>query len=149
MLPGMGGMDPRQMSMMMRKMGIEMRDIEGVTEVVVRTRDREYRFAKPTVSVMKAQGSETWQVQGKAQVVETGASASTASASTPAATSSSTSRAPPSKQEATIPVPAAPLVIPEEDVRMVMEQTGKDKATARKALESCDGDIAEAIVKLS
>ena len=45
--------------------------------------------------------------------------------------------------------PAAPPVIPEEDVRMVMEQTGKDRATARQALESCGGDLAEAIVKLS
>jgi nascent polypeptide-associated complex subunit alpha len=135
------------MAMMMRKMGIEMRDIEGVTEVVVKTRDREYRFVKPTVSVMKAQGTETWQVQGRPQVVETG------SPNVANAASQSGSKAQ-ERPTATTPVspsapPAGPVAIPEEDVRMVMEQTGKDKATARKALESCDGDIAEAIVKLS
>jgi nascent polypeptide-associated complex subunit alpha len=32
---------------------------------------------------------------------------------------------------------------------MVMEQTGKDHATAKKALEATGGDIAEAIVRLS
>ncbi|HEX2066747.1 MAG TPA: nascent polypeptide-associated complex protein [Candidatus Thermoplasmatota archaeon] len=136
MLPGMGGMDPRQMAMMMRKLGIEMRDVEHVQEVVVRTRDREYRFAKPSVSVMKAQGSETWQVQGRPQVAELGAAASPKPAA-PALSASAPAE------------PAAPLAIPEEDVRMVAEQSGRDAATARKALEASGGDLAEAIVRLS
>src|SRR5687767_11777383 len=66
----MPGIDPRQMAMMMRKMGVEMRDIEGVQEVLVRTATKEYRFRKASVSVMKAQGTETWQVQGKPEVVD-------------------------------------------------------------------------------
>jgi hypothetical protein len=53
MLPGMGGgMDPRQMSMMMKKLGIDVRDIEGVQQVVVRTAAKDYVFDKATVSVM-------------------------------------------------------------------------------------------------
>lgn len=139
MLPGMGGMDPRQMAMMMRKMGIEVRDIERVEEVVVRTREREYRFAKPTVSVMKAQGSETWQVQGKPRVVELGEAKPAPAAPAPTQTPADTGQA----------ATAAPVAIPDEDVAMVMEQTGKDRATARKALEATRGDIAEAIVRLS
>lgn len=39
--------------------------------------------------------------------------------------------------------------IKEEDVQLVMEKTGKDEKEVRKALEKCDGDIAEAIVRLS
>lgn len=39
--------------------------------------------------------------------------------------------------------------IREEDIKMVMEKTGKGKIEAKKALESAGGDIAEAIVKLS
>ncbi|HUR62882.1 MAG TPA: nascent polypeptide-associated complex protein [Candidatus Thermoplasmatota archaeon] len=143
MLPGAGSMDPRHMAMMMRKMGIEMRDIEDVREVVVRTREREYRFARPAVSVMKAQGNETWQVQGKPKVTELadaeGKPATPAPASTAAAPTAPTPAA----------TPAPPAAIPEEDVRMVMEQTGKDRAAARGALESTNGDIAEAIVRLS
>lgn len=69
MLPG-AGMDPRQMSMMMKKLGIDVDEIEGVHEVVVKTADRDYVFKDASVSVMKAQGTETWQVSGAPEVVE-------------------------------------------------------------------------------
>jgi len=36
-----------------------------------------------------------------------------------------------------------------EDVKLVMEQTGKSEAEARSALKETNGDIAEAILKLS
>jgi len=36
-----------------------------------------------------------------------------------------------------------------DDVKLVMEQTGKSEAEARKALKETNGDIAEAILKLS
>jgi len=39
--------------------------------------------------------------------------------------------------------------IPEDDVTLVMEKTGKTKEEAKKALEESKGDIAEAILKLS
>jgi len=142
------------MSMMMRKMGIEMRDIDHVQEVIVRTRDREYRFNRPSVSVMKAQGTETWQVQGKPTTHElvAGPAASPNPATTGKPTAAPTSASTPTATVPTpTPTPTAPvkLEVPEEDVRMVMEQTGKDRATARRALEECGGDLAEAIVKLS
>ncbi len=38
--------------------------------------------------------------------------------------------------------------VPQEDIDMVSEQTGKTKAEAKKALEQTNGDIAEAILKL-
>ena len=38
--------------------------------------------------------------------------------------------------------------IPEEDIQMVMEQAGKTKKEAEKALTESNGDIAEAILKL-
>ena len=71
-------MDPRQMSMMMKKLGIDVRDIEGVQRVVVHTASKDYVFDKATVSVMKAQGVETWQVSGKPRTVEKGAAAAPA-----------------------------------------------------------------------
>lgn len=39
--------------------------------------------------------------------------------------------------------------IREEDVKLVMEKTGKSEKEARAALEEVNGDIAEAIVRLS
>jgi len=38
--------------------------------------------------------------------------------------------------------------IPEEDVRLVADQTGKSSEEARKALEECGGDLAKAILLL-
>ncbi|MEM2249799.1 MAG: nascent polypeptide-associated complex protein [Candidatus Bathyarchaeia archaeon] len=40
------------------------------------------------------------------------------------------------------------LAIPEEDVKLVADQTGKSLEEARKALEECDGDLAKAILLL-
>ncbi|MDI6691487.1 MAG: nascent polypeptide-associated complex protein [Candidatus Bathyarchaeota archaeon] len=40
------------------------------------------------------------------------------------------------------------LTIPEEDVRLVADQTGKSPEEARKALEECQGDLAKAILLL-
>jgi len=39
-------------------------------------------------------------------------------------------------------------VIPEEDIRLVADQTGKSPEEARKALEECEGDLAKAILLL-
>ncbi|MBR9675904.1 nascent polypeptide-associated complex protein [Candidatus Woesearchaeota archaeon] len=39
--------------------------------------------------------------------------------------------------------------IDEEDVKTVMDQTGKDEETAKKALEENKGDIAKTIMELS
>lgn len=39
--------------------------------------------------------------------------------------------------------------IPQGDIDLVAEQTGKSKAEAKKALKETDGDIAEAILKLT
>ncbi len=41
------------------------------------------------------------------------------------------------------------LKISEEDVKLVMEQAGVDRETAKKALEESGGDLAEAILKLT
>lgn len=40
------------------------------------------------------------------------------------------------------------LTIPEEDVRLVADQTGKSPEEAKKALEECGGDLAKAILLL-
>ncbi|HEC89834.1 MAG: nascent polypeptide-associated complex protein [Thermoplasmata archaeon] len=39
--------------------------------------------------------------------------------------------------------------IPKEDIELVMNQTGKTEEEAKKALEETDGDIAEAILRLT
>ena len=39
--------------------------------------------------------------------------------------------------------------ISEDDIKTVMEQTGADRDTARKAIEKAEGDLAEAILNLN
>ncbi len=69
MIPGMGG-DPRQVGAMMKRLGIQMEEIDDVQEIVIRTPTKDYVFTDATVSIMKAQGSETYTINGKPTVRE-------------------------------------------------------------------------------
>lgn len=146
MIPGMGaGMDPRQMSMMMKKLGIDVREIEGVQSVTVRTATRDYVFDKASVSVMKAQGVETWQLSGKPRIVERAAGAVNAASQPSSAPSAPVA---PAVQATPQESAASELVITDEDVALVAKETGRSPAEARQALEATEGDLAEAIVRL-
>jgi nascent polypeptide-associated complex subunit alpha len=133
MFPGMGGrMDPRRMNQMMKQLGINVEEIDNVQEVIIRTPKQDYVFDRADVSIMTAQGTKTYQVTGTPKIV---AKSGGAAASKPAPTAP----------------PAAPVALPisDDDVKLVAEQTGKKPSDARKALVAANGDIAEAIVKLS
>lgn len=70
MIPGMGGrMDPRRMNQMMRQLGIDVKEIENVQQVVIKTPTQEIVFDKAEVTVMTAQGQKTYQVVGTPRVV--------------------------------------------------------------------------------
>ncbi len=115
MMPGMGGrMNPRQMNQMMKKLGINVKDIKDVKKVIIKTSSKEYIFDNAEVTIMDAQGQKTYQVTGKPRIVK--------------------------KEEEEIP---------EKDIDLVVEQTGKSKDEAKKALKESKGDIAEAIMKLT
>lgn len=108
-------MDPRQMQMMMRKLGINVTELADVQEIVIRTATKDYIFDEASVSIMKAQGTETWQVSGTPREVDH----------------------------------EVKLKVSDDDVAMVVQQTGCDEATARATLDETGGDLAEAIVRLS
>jgi len=110
MMPGR--MNPRQMSQMMKRFGVNVKEIENVQKVIIQTDKTEYIFDEAEVTMMDAQGQRTYQIMGKPRVVER-------------------------KEE-----------ISKDDVKLVMEQTGKSESEAKKALEETKGDIAEAIMKL-
>jgi nascent polypeptide-associated complex subunit alpha len=156
MMPGFGS-DPKQMAQMMRRFGIDVREIDDVQEVVVRTPAKDYVFTKATVSVMKAQGVETWQVSGKPKVVEKAGAAG--AAGTSAKAKEGTVLPPNSSPSATVAAPSAAQVpVPAEepadyepageDVALVARETGKTAAAARQALVEANGDLAEAILRL-
>jgi nascent polypeptide-associated complex subunit alpha len=107
-------MNPRQMKRMMKQMGIESEEIEGVEEVIIKTVSNEYVFRNPDVTRTTVQGQETWQIVGTADVAER-------------------------DEDVSIPI---------EDIKLVAEKANVSEEEARKALEECNGEPAEAIVKL-
>ena len=111
MMPGR--MNPRQMNQMMKRLGINIKEIANVKEVIIRTDTKEYIINNPEVTIMDAQGQKTYQVTGNAQIKQ------------------------------------LEEQIPQDDIDLVAEQTGKSKEEAKKALKETKGDIAEAILKLS
>ncbi|MDV3244296.1 MAG: transcription factor [Nitrososphaerales archaeon] len=63
-------MDNRQTRRMMEKMGINMKEIPDVQEVVIRTLDKEMHIKDASVSEVNAQGSRMFQVMGEVEEVE-------------------------------------------------------------------------------
>jgi len=124
-------MSPKQMARMMKKMGIEQKDLEGVKEVIIRFADKEWVISNPQVTAIKQSGAETYQVGGsKTERVISGATS------------------PPSDSEIQEEASAPEIEIPMEDAALVAGQTGVDIETAKQALKETEGDLAAAILKL-
>ncbi|MFP4170292.1 MAG: nascent polypeptide-associated complex protein [Methanomassiliicoccales archaeon] len=119
MFPG-GRMNPRQMKAAMKKMGIETEEFPDVEEVIIRTADKEYRITEANVTLMKVQGQETYQVVGETEVSDREASPDSGS------------------EEA----------LSEEDINLIMEQTGCSRERAERALGETGGEPAEAILNV-
>lgn len=122
MIPG-GRVNPRQMKQMMKRLGIEQQDLGEVEEVVIRTADKEYVFRRVPVSAVVAQGQRIWQIIGEPIVR-------------------------PRTDAPTKPKEVQPVEIPDEDVQLVAEKAGVSEEEARRALEACGGEPAEAIINL-
>ncbi len=108
-----GKINPRQLNQMMRRLGINVKEIENVEKVIIQTATKEYVFQDAEVSVMDAQGQKTYQILGEPTINDRKG-----------------------EQE-------------NEDIQLIMDQTGKTAEEARKALKESNGDIAAAILKLS
>ena len=70
MIPGMNPKQLKNMQRQMKKMGMEMKDLEGVKEVIIRFEDKEIIISPADVNMMNVMGQETYQVTGNAVEVE-------------------------------------------------------------------------------
>jgi len=71
MIPGMGGkINPRQMNQMMKRLGISVKEIENVKKVIIETDKKQYIIDNASVTIMDAQGQKTYQITGKARILE-------------------------------------------------------------------------------
>jgi nascent polypeptide-associated complex subunit alpha len=68
MMPG--NMNPRQMNQLMRRFGINVKEIENVKKVIIQTNTKEYIFDDAEVTIMDAQGQKTYQISGKPRITE-------------------------------------------------------------------------------
>ena len=134
MLPGLGrGMNPHKMKRMMKQMGINIEEISDVEKIIIRTSNKEYIFGSDVaVSIMVAQGQKTFQIVGNPTVHERTIEGD---------------REELSEVEEDIDEEEQ-LTIPQEDIELVMAQTGASEDEAKAALEACNGNPAEAILKL-
>ncbi len=117
MLPT-AGMNPKQLKQMqraMKQMGMDMKDVKGVSEVIIKFKDKELLITNPKVNLMDFMGQQTYQITGKVK-------------------------------ENKIEVE---LDIPDDDVELVSAQTGASKEKALETLKETQGDLAEAIMRLS
>jgi len=70
MIPGMNPKQMKQMERQMKKMGMDMKDLSGVKEVIIRFEDKELLIPDADVNVMNIMGQETYQITGNAVEVE-------------------------------------------------------------------------------
>ncbi|MGA2239293.1 MAG: nascent polypeptide-associated complex protein [Candidatus Bathyarchaeia archaeon] len=113
-----GAPQGRDAKRMMQKMGMKIDEIDGVTEVLIRTPTREIIIEEPVVTSVVVQGQRMYQITGG------------------------------SAHERTPSAEAAQPEVPEEDVNLVVTQTGKTVDEAKAALKESGGDLAEAILRL-
>lgn len=120
MAGGMRGVNPRQMQRTMRSMGIKQSEVNDVVEVIIRTKHNDIVISPADVVCIDMKGVKNYQVSG----VETVMAAGTAGSSDGSASFAA------------------------EDIELVMSQTQCDRETAIEALKTCEGQPAEAILKL-
>ena len=123
-LGGRGGMSPKKMKGMLKNMGIDIEELENVSEVVIRMPDKEIVVTNPSVAIMDAHGTRSFQISGDAtERAVFGAGQETAA--------------------------EIQIEIPDSDVQLVAAQTGANLQEAKAALLEAKGDLAAAIMKLA
>ncbi|MDR2967181.1 MAG: nascent polypeptide-associated complex protein [Methanobacteriaceae archaeon] len=70
MIPGMNPKQMKQMERQMKRMGMDMKDLPGVKEVIIRFEDKELLISDAEVNLMTVMGQETYQITGNALEVE-------------------------------------------------------------------------------
>jgi nascent polypeptide-associated complex subunit alpha len=63
-------MNPRKMKQVMKQLGMDIKPIEDVQQIVITTSNGRYIFDQAEVAVMKMQGVVTWQITGEPRFEE-------------------------------------------------------------------------------
>jgi len=118
-------MRPRDMEKAMRKMGMKLETLDTAEEVIIRLPDKEILISSPQVFVTDTKGHKVFQISGN--VTERAYSAET-------------------KEDSLEGIKH--VEPPEEDIKLVAQQTGVSIEEAKAALMASGGDLAQAILSL-
>lgn len=115
-------MNSREVRRMMAQMGIKTTDLTDVKKILMEGTTKDYVITEPSVTIIEAKGEKYFQIFGNMREIPKG----------------------------TVQ-PAAPQPMPanEDDVKLVMEQTGCTREKAVEALKKANGEPAQAIIDLT
>lgn len=108
------GMNPRKMQQMMKRMGIQQKEIDA-TEVIIRAGDKEIVITEPSVAKVNMMGQETFQISGNVQEREISSD--------------------PEIKEDDIKTVAGQAAVSEEDAKKALEESKGDIAAAILSLK--------------
>ncbi len=57
-------MSPKKMKGMLKNMGIDIDELENVSEVIIRMPDKEIVITNPSVAIMDSHGTRSFQISG-------------------------------------------------------------------------------------
>lgn len=111
----------RMQARMLGNLGLDLKEVQGVEEVVIRMQDKDIKIKNPAVLMMKLEGEVIYQIVG-GEVSE--------------------------EQRIVEEVLEESYTPSDEDVFLVSSQAGVSEDVARKALIEAGGDLAKAILLL-
>ena len=116
-------MDSRRARRMMNQMGMKMDELGDIKRVILQGDKREIVIEGPQVTSINVQGTKMYQVAGGRE----------------------SERKPSAGETAVAPEPEETVLeIPEADILLVAQQANVSMDVARRTLEDCEGDLAQA-----
>lgn len=110
----------RELRRLTQRMGLNLKEMEGVEEVIIRLPEKEIVIKSPSVSIIEIKGGgRIYQITG----VE--------------------------EERSRVEEALEEVEISEEDIQLIVAQTGVSPEEARRALIEAGGDLAKAIMLLS
>ena len=70
MIPNFNDFNPKKMKGIMKQLGIEMIELKEIKEVIIKCKSKDIIITNPNVSLMKANGIETYQISnGSSKII--------------------------------------------------------------------------------
>lgn len=111
-------LSPRELKRTLKKLGINVEELNEVSAVILETKDSEIVIENPQVVVFTSQGQKIYQIVSKDEKVV-------------------------SKKPS---MDASQVKFSEDDVNFIMSQANVDREVAVQVLKEAEGDIAKALI---